>query len=114
MRDDTDEGQCAFEGSLIFGEDGSATARYGHESAVRRLYEYEVSGVPPDRGRAGGQWRRWEPYTAKAPNGEIFTRRGWECILGRLLAYEQSKLTPEQWEQAARHQQVCGRTDTTG
>lgn len=114
MRDDTDEGQCAFEGSLIFGEDGSATARYGHESAVRRLYEYEVSGVPPDRGRAGGQWRRWEPYTAKAPNGEIFTRQGWECILGRLLAYEQSKLTPEQWEQAARHQQVCGRTDTTG
>lgn len=114
MRDDTGEGQCTFEGSLIFGEDGSVTARYSYESAVRRLHEYEVSGVPPDRGRAGGQRGGWEPYTAEAPNGEIFARRGWECILDRLLAYEQSKLTPEQWKWAAQHQQVCGRTDPNG
>lgn len=53
MRDDTGEGQCTFEGSLIFGEDGSVTARYSYESAVRRLHEYEVSGIPPDRERAG-------------------------------------------------------------
>lgn len=55
MRDNTGEGQCTFEGSLIFGADGSVTARYGYAFAVRRLHEYEVAGVPPDRGRAGGQ-----------------------------------------------------------
>lgn len=114
MRDDTDEGPCAFEGSLIFGEGGSVTARHSYESAVRRLHEYGVSGVPPDRGRAGSQWRCWKPYTAKAPNGEIFARRGWEYILGRLLAYEQSKLVPEQRERATQHQQVRGRTDANG
>lgn len=114
MRDGTGEGQCTFESSLIFGEDGSVTARYGYEYAVRRLHEYEVSGVPPDIGQADRRRGCWEPYTAKAPNGEIFARRGWESILGRLLAYEQSKLTPEQWERAVQHQQVCGRTDPNG
>lgn len=72
MRDDTGEGQCTFESSLIFGEDGSVTARYGYEYAVLRLHEYEVSGVPPDIRQADRRRRRWEPYTAKAPNGEIF------------------------------------------
>lgn len=114
MRDNTCEVQCTFESSLIFGEDGSVSARYGYESAVQRLHEYEVSGIPPDRERAGRRWGRWEPYTAKAPNGKIFARRGWECILGRLFAYEQSKLTPEQWSRQHNTNTSAAGTDSNG
>lgn len=97
MMGNTSEDHDSFESSLVLWEDGSVTARYGYDSAVRRLHEYEVSGIPPDRERAGRRVECWEPYTAIAPNGKIFARRGWECILGRLFAYEQSMLMPEQW-----------------
>lgn len=39
---------AGFTSSLIFHKDGSVTARYGYDRAVRLLYEYERSGVAPD------------------------------------------------------------------
>ena len=53
MMGNTSEDHDSFESSLVLWEDGSVTARYGYDSAVRRLHEYEVSGIPPDRERAG-------------------------------------------------------------
>ena len=94
---DKSGGSASFVRSVVFWGDGSMTARYGYKQAVQRLFEYEISGVAPDAatGRSGNPWER---YTARAPNGDIFARRGWECVLGRLNNYEQSRLTPEQWE----------------
>ena len=83
-----------YAGSVIFWEDGSVTARYGYGHAVRRLYEYERSGVAPDGPGASQTKEGWERYTAKAPDGTIYPRRGYECILGRLFSYERSGLTP--------------------
>ena len=99
MRDGPVESPCSFKSSLVFWEDGSVTVRGGYECAVRRLYEYERSGVPPDGEIRCCRKATWEPYTAKAPNGQILARRGWEYVLGRLFAYERSKLAPEQWKQ---------------
>ena len=42
-----------FTGSLIFHEDGSVTARYGYDRAVRLLYEYERSSVAPEDAETG-------------------------------------------------------------
>lgn len=88
-----------FTGSLIFHEDGSVTARYGYDRAVRLLYEYERSSVAPEDAETGRRGTSWERYTMKTPNGDICARRGWECVLGRLFCYERSKLTPEQWRE---------------
>ena len=43
MMGNTSEDHDSFESSLVLWEDGSVTARYGYDSAVRRLHEYEVS-----------------------------------------------------------------------
>lgn len=99
MRDDHGEDFSQIDRSVILGEDGSVTTRYGYEYAVRRLYEYERSGITPDGDAADLQRHSWVLYTMKAPNGEIFACRGWEHILGRLFANECSGLTPEQWRQ---------------
>ena len=88
---------AGFTSSLIFHKDGSVTARYGYDRAVRLLYEYERSGVAPEDAETGRRRTSWERYTMKTPNGDICARRGWECVLGRLFCYERSKLTPEQW-----------------
>ena len=88
-----------FTGSLIFHEDGSVTARYGYDRAVRLLYEYERSSVAPEDAETGRRGTSWERYTMKTPNGDICARRGWGCVLGRLFCYERSKLTPERWRE---------------
>ena len=67
-----------FTGSLIFHEDGSVTARYGYDRAVRLLYEYERSSVAPEDAETGRRGTSWERYTMKTPNGDICARRGWE------------------------------------
>ena len=90
---------AGFTSSLIFHKDGSVTARYGYDRAVRLLYEYERSGVAPEDAETGRRRTSWERYTMKTPNGDICARRGWECVLGRLFCYERSKLTPEQWRE---------------
>ena len=72
-------------------------ARRGYDEAVRRLYEYESSGVLPEDARTGHIRKNWERYTVKAPDGAIRPRRGWEHILGRLKSYESFGLTPGQW-----------------
>ena len=54
-----------FTGSLIFHEDGSVTARYGYDCAVRLLYEYERSGVAPEDAETGRRGTSWERYTMK-------------------------------------------------
>lgn len=65
-----------FAGSVLFGEDGSVTARYGYGHAVRRLYEYERSGVAPGGPESSWAKKSWERYTIKAPDGTVYPRRG--------------------------------------
>lgn len=92
-----DREEIPFVRSVVFREDGSATASGGYRYAVYRLYEYESSGVLPEDAQAGHRREHWERYTAKAQDGSIYAQRGWECVLGRLFRYECSGLSPEQW-----------------
>ena len=62
---------AGFTSSLIFHKDGSVTARYGYDRAVRLLYEYERSGVAPEDAETGRRRTSWERYTMKTPNGDI-------------------------------------------
>lgn len=62
---------AGFTSSLIFHKDGSVTARYGYDRAVRLLYEYERSGVAPEDAETGRRRTSWEQYTRKRQT-EIF------------------------------------------
>ena len=93
-------GSWLFPGSSVMvWPDGSMTARCGYDEAVRRLYEYESSGVLPEDARNGHVRADWERYTVKTPDGVIRPRRGWERVLGRLKSYESFGLTPRQWRE---------------
>lgn len=92
-----DTGTSNFQSSFVVWEDGTIALRFDYDYAVRRLNAYENSGVQPEDAGTGRCRKEWERYTVKVSNGEIFPRRGWECVLGQLRSYEQSRLTPEQW-----------------
>lgn len=78
-------------------EDGTLTFRGVYEDAVARLFSYECSGTLPEDAGAGRRRSGWERYTFRAPGGGIFPRRGCECVLGRLWAYESFGLVPLEW-----------------
>lgn len=78
-------------------EDGTLTFRGVYEDAVARLFSYECSGTLPEDAGAGRRRSGWERYTSRVPGGRIFPRRGCECVLGRLWAYESFGLAPPEW-----------------
>ena len=86
-------------------------ARRGYDDAVRRLYEYESSGVLPEDARDGHIRANREWYTIKVPDGAIRPRRGWEHVLGRLKGYESFGLTPGQWREKYALKQTSGGTE---